>query len=223
VVPEFDVHDVNIKALATATHRRPYRMVARAQAAANTSERVMAAADQLFGRLPYDQVTLQAIADEGAVTVQTVMRRFGSKESLFVKVGEARGRLIRATRDQVRVGDAKGAVRDVLKSYELWGDVIMHQLGQEPRVPEVRRGVEKGRRYHQAWVRRIFEPLLSRLSRGERQLRLAQLVVATDLYSWKILRRDLGLDRLTVERCMAQMVIAILGSHRSARQLPAGR
>ena len=78
-------------------------------------------------------------------------------------------------------------------------------------MPEVRRGVEKGRRYHQAWVRRVFEPLLGDLSPAERELRLAQLVVATDIYSWKILRRDLGLATATVERCLLQMIVAILG------------
>jgi len=196
--------------MAEVTPRRPYRMVKRARAAANTSERIVAAAAELFGRLPYDQVTLSAIADGAGVAIQTVMRRFGSKESLFVEVGEARGRLIRAAGDQVREGDVEGAVGNAVESYELWGDVIMHLLEQEPQVSVVRRGAEKGRRYHQAWVRRIFAPLLSGISRGEREVQLAQLVVATDLYSWKILRRDLGLDRRTAERCMGQMVTAIL-------------
>ena len=73
-------------------------MVKRARAAANTSERIVAAAAELFGRLPYDQVTLSAIADGAGVAIQTVMRRFGSKETLFIEVVEARGRLIRAAR-----------------------------------------------------------------------------------------------------------------------------
>ena len=199
------------------TQRRPYRMVKRARAAANTRERIMAAAAELFGRRPYDEVTLSAIADGAGVAIQTVMRRFGSKESLFVEVIEARGRLIRATRDQVHEGDVDGAVENAVESYELWGDVIMHQLEQEPQVAVVRLGAERGRRFHQGWVRRIFAPLLSSSSREEQELRLAQLVVATDLYSWKILRRDLGLDRRTAERCLSQMVTAIL---RSALRAP---
>jgi len=203
--------------MAEVTPRRPYRMVKRARAAANTSERIVAAAAELFGRLPYDQVTLSAIADGAGVAIQTVMRRFGSKETLFIEVVEARGRLIRAARDQVQEGDVEGAVGNAVESYELWGDVIMHLLEQEPQVAVVRRGAEKGRRYHQAWVRRIFAPLLSSISRGEREVGLAQLVVATDLYSWKILRRDLGLDRRTAERCLRQMVTAIL---RSAPRAP---
>ena len=146
------------------------------------------------------------------MAVQTVMRRFGSKESLFVEVGEARGRLIRAARDRAREGDVEGAVWNAVESYELWGDVIMHQLQQEPQVSVARRAAEKGRHYHQAWVRRIFTPLLSGIPRAEREMGLAQLVVATDLYSWKILRQDLGLDRRTAELCMRRMVAAILGS-----------
>jgi hypothetical protein len=35
-------------------------------------------------------------------------------------------------------------------------------------------------------------------------------VVVTDLYTWKILRRDLGLDRNAVEHCMIEMARALL-------------
>ena len=37
----------------------------------------------LFAERPYDQVSLPAIAERAGVTVQTVLRRFGSKEDLF--------------------------------------------------------------------------------------------------------------------------------------------
>jgi AcrR family transcriptional regulator len=169
----------------------------------------------LFGQLPYDLIALGAIAEEAGTTVQTVLRHFGSKESLFVEVSEARGRLIREARNQAKPGNVEEAVRNVVESYEKWGDVILHLLGQEQRVAEVRRGVEKGRRYHQAWVRRIFEPLLGELSSSARELLLAQLVVATDIYSWKILRRDLGLSMTMTRRTLVHIVTAILGRPQS--------
>ena len=39
------------------------------------------------------------------------------------------------------------------------------------------------------------DPLLADGSMSERTQRLAQLVAVTDLYMWKVLRRDLGLSR----------------------------
>jgi hypothetical protein len=63
--------------------QRPYRMRARAWAAEATARAITAAARALFAERAYDEVSLPAIADRAAVTVQTVLRRFGSKEELF--------------------------------------------------------------------------------------------------------------------------------------------
>src|SRR5437764_2573263 len=59
---------------------RLYRMVARAEAAEATRLRILDAARQLFADLLYDQVSLNAVAARAGVTVQTVIRRFTSKE-----------------------------------------------------------------------------------------------------------------------------------------------
>ena len=52
------------------------------KAAEATARAITAAARALFTEL-FNQVSLPAIADRAAVTVQTVLRRFGSKEELF--------------------------------------------------------------------------------------------------------------------------------------------
>jgi AcrR family transcriptional regulator len=185
-------------------------MVARAQATAATAQRILDAAEELFDQLPYDHVALSAVATQAGVTVQTVIRRFNSKDGLFTAVAQRRRSRIRSGRERAPVADPEGAVRNTVDHYELWGDAILHQLAQESRVPEVLRGTEIGRRYHHGWVRRVFEPLLTKVPIDERELRLTQLVVATDLYTWKILRRDFGLDRSAVEHCMIDMARAIL-------------
>jgi hypothetical protein len=38
------------------------------------------------------------------------------------------------------------------------------------------------------------------------------LVVATDVYTWKLLRRDRGLDQATVEARVRQLIASILNN-----------
>ena len=59
-------------------------MSSRAQAAAATGERLLAAAWQHFTTRPYEEVLLREIATEAQVTAQTLHARFGSKEELLV-------------------------------------------------------------------------------------------------------------------------------------------
>ena len=185
-------------------------MVARATAAEETGRRILDAAHQLFGELLYDQVSLHAVAARAGVTVQTVLRRFTSKEQLFAAVAAWRSEQIRGVRDQAPAGDIPGAVRNLIGVYEVWGDDVLHLLAQEQRAEAIRTVTERGRRNHYAWVERVFAPLLGELPPEGRQQRLAQLIAATDLYTWKILRRDLGLSEADVEAAICDLVRRLL-------------
>src|SRR3981081_4643362 len=89
---------------------RPYRLGRRAVSAHANGESILASARRLFGELRYDQVSLEDVAAQAGVTVRTVVRRFGSKASLFQAVGAERAASIRRTRDEVPAGDVgKGA------------------------------------------------------------------------------------------------------------------
>lgn len=68
--------------------KRPYRMRARVEAAAETGRRILRAAIGLGPEILSDQATLDDVAERAGVTVQTVLRRFGSKEGLIVATGE---------------------------------------------------------------------------------------------------------------------------------------
>jgi AcrR family transcriptional regulator len=186
--------------------RRVYRMVARADAAEATGERILDAARELFSELLYDQVSLKAVADRASVTVQTVIRRFGSKESLFAAVARRRSLQIRQERDEAPAGDVAAAARNLVASYERWGDEQLHLLGQERRTGAMAEAVASGRRYHRSWVERVFGPWLSDLPGQERKRRAAELVAVTDLYTWKILRRDLAFSRAETEAAMRDLV-----------------
>jgi AcrR family transcriptional regulator len=194
--------------------RRPYRMVARAEAAQATATRVMEVALALFTEKPYEDVSLEAVAERAGVTKRTVLRRFGSKEELFVQAMEHGGREEMRRRDAVPVGDVAAAVASVIESYERWGANRLRLLAQEDRIPIVAENVEIGRRYHYQWVERTFAPLLTGLRAAERRRWVATLIALTDAYTWKLLRRDLGLSRAETERILVELISKLEGERR---------
>jgi AcrR family transcriptional regulator len=185
-------------------------MVARAKAAEATRDKILEAARQLFAAVPFDQVTLDAVAARSSVSAQTVLRRFGSKEGLLAAVAEWRSARIRAERDTTEVGDMTGAIANLVEDYERWGDEVLHFLTQEDRIPAIREVTQRGRVYHFAWVRRIFAPRLRHLAPEQHERRVVQLIAATDLYTWKVLRRDIGLSRVEAETAIRDLADRIL-------------
>ncbi len=192
-------------------------MVARAEAAEATRVRILEAAHRQFADLPYEQVALGDVARHAGVTVQTVLRRFQSKERLFAAVAAWRATSITGERDAVAAGDVAGAIRTLVDSYERWGDEVLHLLAEEQRSPVIHEITESGRRYHHAWVRRVFTPLLRDRPAREVERRLAQLIAVTDVFAWKVLRRDLGLERDEVEASLRDLANRILEAGAPAR------
>jgi AcrR family transcriptional regulator len=187
-------------------------MVARAEAAAATGERLLASAWRHFSERPYEEVRLVDIAADAGVTVQTLHARFGPKDRLFVAAWAWAIGPEGARRDHAPVGDVRAAVRLIYDSYELQGDAVLRLLAAEDRIPAVREMTDAGRAWHRDWVARTFAPLLSGLRGAARERRLTALVVATDLLVWKLLRREMGLGRATAERIVIEMVTATKGA-----------
>jgi AcrR family transcriptional regulator len=195
----------------TAPRRRPYRMKARATAAANTGSRLLDVAVELFTDNPYDDVSLDRIAARAGVTKRTLLRRFGSKEAIFVAATMNAAERVMKRRDAAPVGDIAGAVANVVESYEDWGPNRLRMLAQEDRIPIVRENVEGGRQYHWAWVDKTFAPVLKGLRGASRARRVAALVAITDVYTWKLLRRDLRLSQAETERVLVEMITSLNG------------
>ena len=185
-------------------------MVARARAAEQTGTRILDAAEELFGELLYDQVSLKAVANRAGVTMQTVIRRFGSKEGLFAEWAVRRSEEVRGRRDEAAPGAMAEAVRNLMESYEKWGRHQLNLLAQEQRTETIAVAVRSGRVYHHRWVKRVFAPWLEALTGTERDVRIAQLSAVTDVYMWKVLRDDLGLDDRQAEVAMGDLVERLL-------------
>lgn len=188
------------------TETRPYHQKARAAAAADNTRRILDAAEALFSERLYDHVTLEDVARLAGVGVQTLIRRYATKEALVRGVSEAVGARVQEQRGQAPTGDLAGIVRNLADHYEATGDVTLRVLSQEDRVEPFREATEKGRRMHREWVERVFAAQLDGLRRAPRDLRTVQLVAICDVYVWKVMRRDQGVTRAQYETALMQMI-----------------
>jgi hypothetical protein len=102
-------------------------------------------------------------------------------------------------------------VRGLVDHYEEWGDAIFLLLSQEDRVPAIRPQMDEGRAYHRDWVERLMGDALAGLRGAARERRLAQLIAVTDLYTWKLLRRDARLSRARTEERMHTLIRRLTG------------
>jgi len=185
-------------------------MAARADAAAATRERLLAAGWRHFSERDYEDVRLVDIAADAGVSAQTLHTQFGRKDDLFV----AAWRWFAAREGARRgapVGDVETAVRMIYDSYESTGDAALRVLAQEGRIPAIRRMTDDGREWHRRWVDHTFAPRLAGLKGAARERRLAALIAATDILVWKLLRREMGLPRKASERIVTEMVTAMKG------------
>lgn len=193
--------------------RRPYTMRARAAATAATRRRLIDAAVELFTVRFVDEITLDDVAERAGVSVQTLIRHFGTRDRLWTAVAEEVSAVIVAQRDRAPVGDPAADVRNLVEHYERWGEpVALRLLAQEGRDPLIAAIAESARGTHREWVERVFAPLLSRRSGAARRRLLAQLVAVCDVYFWKILRKDMGLSPRAAERAILDSIAAIEGS-----------
>lgn len=193
----------------TAVAPRPYRMTARADAAAATAQRILAAASEVFWQRPGESLSLEDVAQRAGVTKQTVLRRFGSKDGLLAAAAERELARVEDERGAVVPGDVEGAVRVLVLHYERVGDAVVRLLVEEGRNPALAGLADRGRDYHARWCERAFAPALARRRGVARERRLAQLVAVTDVYVWMLLRRQRGLSRRQTETALVELVGAL--------------
>lgn len=178
----------------------------RAASAQATRGSIREAAIALHAERLWDDFTLQEVAQRAGTTVQTVLRVYGSKDALAQIAMEA------STVPRRRAcppGDTAAAVRVLYDDYEAMGDRIVRYLAEEQRRPALASRVELGRRAHRAWVQAVFAPEIEGRPKRAAQDLLHALVVTTDVYVWKLLRRDSHLDRASAERVIRGMIAAI--------------
>ncbi|MDQ6919166.1 MAG: TetR/AcrR family transcriptional regulator [Candidatus Dormibacteraeota bacterium] len=191
--------------------RRSYRMVVRAERSGTTRRRILdAAMEILFGSLA--PITLNSTAARAGVSVQTILRSFGSQPALVQAAAEEAWRRVVDQRGQAPVGDLGASIKVLFIHYETYGDRLIQARAREGAIPELAAGLNRARADHRRWVARTYRPQLAARPEAERDRTLNGLVAVTDVYCWKLLRRDLGLDRREAEVTLTTMVEAVAGA-----------
>src|SRR4051812_47339000 len=191
------------------TTRSKYTQVARADSEARTREALLDAAEEAFFESDWNRASLVSIAERAAVTKQTLLRHFESKDGLlrsaiaraFSRVEQQR---LAAPRD-----DVAGAVNNLLDHYYELGD-RSRKLGT---IDSAALGIDvatKARQFHYDWIDHAFGAALARIAAPRRKHIRRALIVVCDVQSWSILARDLNLSRAEVQSTLEQAVNQLL-------------
>jgi AcrR family transcriptional regulator len=180
----------------------------RAGAVEETREAVLQAAYDLWLERPYDDVTLESVAERAGVSKQTVIRQFGSKDRLAYAVVDWQ----RPREESARVvepGNLRAAVSVLVDAYERMGDANVRMMELESRVAEIRYLLQQGRESHRSWVERVFAPFLPKRKGRAFERRVLAFYAATEVMIWKLLRRDFQRSREDTEAVILELVSAI--------------
>ena len=193
---------------------RAYRQQLRAQQADANTDRILAAGVTLIKtsrRL--GEITLDDIARESGVTVRTVLRRFGSRDGVLEAAFLPLKDEIKSLRRETLPGDVDDALAMLLDQYEQMGDFNIRALEAEDQLALVHRGLEMGRQSHREWLSATFAPQLAARRPRDRERCLIALYAATDIYLWKLLRRDLKRTRDETRETFARLVRGVLDAN----------
>ena len=153
-------------------------------------------------------ITLPAVAERADVTVKTVLRHFGSRDALIDAAwAQAYDDVMAETHHRPTIRWRHWMCSSPTTSGFL-GEIVLAMLSQE-NDPRAQRMNNAGRLGHRAWVEEVFGDRLPERSAARGRL-VDVLVVATDVYSWKLLRLDRGLSVADVHDRMLLMTEAVL-------------
>ena len=186
--------------------KRTYRLAARADATDARRRKILETAYEAFGLRRYEDVTLAEVAARAGTSERTVYRLFGTKERLLSAWLSEIGSGVGPPSDPSLRNDSKAFVRVMVAFYEERGASILNMLAQEDAVPALRPLLEWGRNLYDEGLERGLGHLLRGFRGAARQRRRMQLVIACDVYTWKLLRHGRGLSQGETERVIEDLL-----------------
>jgi len=192
---------------------RSYDMGTRQQTKTATRDVIIRAAIDTFMAERSFAITLPSVAERAQVTVKTVLRHFGSRDSL-IDAAWAQAYDEAMTERVPPQGDPEAALKVLIAHYERRGGVVLAMLADET-DPRAARMNNAGRLAHREWVEQVFTDRLPATDVGRTRL-VDVLVVATDVYAWKLLRLDRGLSVEDVTDRMLLMTESLLAHARTS-------
>lgn len=185
-------------------------MTTRSAQAESSRLRILDAVIALTAEVPLAAITLPLVAERAGVTVQTVLRKFGSRDSLFDAAQERGSQVVIAERT-VDPDDLEASLDGLMQHYERVKVSTLMLLGQESWEPRAAAITGVGKALHRKWVEDVFAHALPPIDDVARAEAVDLLVVATDLYTYKLLRIDRGLSLVETRARMRRLIGAVLG------------
>ena len=167
-------------------------MTARAEKMARTEERIMRTAVSLWKEKSLRDITLEMIAENAGVTVRTLLRKYGSKDGVIQASMESEAARAAVTRMLPVSSDPGELISSLLDEYESMGDAVIRTIYLSDELPVAADILARGRAIHREWCEMSFGQYLCASDAAERELRLTSIIAATEIYLWKLLRRDMG-------------------------------
>jgi AcrR family transcriptional regulator len=157
----------------------------------------------------FDKITLDSIAADAEVTVQTIVRKFGGKGGILNAARLEMGKAV-LLRRTVTPGNLDRAIDVLTDDYEAVGKLVLRLLDQEQMHPALKPSLDAGRNGHRQWLAEVFAEKLSSLPGSQREATLDALVIATDVYVWKLIRLDMRRPIAAFKKVAKQMAQAAL-------------
>ena len=175
--------------------KNPYNNSRRLIDAEKTKIKIIKAFGNLWSRHSIKDITLDMVAKEAGVTTKTILRKFKSKdgmtnESLFYLAAEIKGERTLAT-----VGDIDEILKALLSNYEKMGEAAIRTINLESELEIARQIGAKGRALHRDWCIQMFSPYLPNEQSADYEIQLTSFIAATEIYLWKLMRKDLKLSK----------------------------
>jgi hypothetical protein len=177
------------------SEKHTYNNTNRQIKAEETKLLIIKAWGKLWTQYSINDITLDMIAEEANVTKRTILRKFGSKEGLMAESLSYDPAEISAKRGHAKPGDIDDILKTLLSNYENIGDAAIRTINLESELEVARQIGDKGRTLHRNWCKKVFAPFLPDPKSPNFEIQLTSFISVTEIYLWKLMRKDLKLSK----------------------------
>jgi AcrR family transcriptional regulator len=163
--------------------------------AEKTKIKILNAFGDLWSEYSIRDITLEMVAKEAGLTTKTILRKFGSKEGLTNESLSYLAAKIESERTSTNAGQVDEILKALLSNYEKMGEAAIRTINLESELEIARQIGAKGRKLHRDWCMRMFASFLPDKQSDDYEIQLVSFIAATEIYLWKLMRKDLELSK----------------------------
>lgn len=187
---------------------------AQQELAAITRQRILLAVQTLFNEMWLADISIQAVATQANVSVQSIYRHFDSREGLIDQFLEELVVSGEKYPIEASPGNIYAIVNNLMSYYHRHANMLLRIQMQAQQSAKLEACWENIQNSHLNWVRANFAVYLESLSR-QRQIDMEdQLIWLTDITCWRVYCQELGRSAQELEQSMTHVLRAFLQSYR---------